>query len=229
MQNVLEAFAVGNKHTQGVRYRWSSSFRQLLRFLQEDHGAAKLWPSVPKVQEPAPRAVTATMEERERILRAASTRLRCWLLLCSDLALRSTTAARIAPENYNPETRSITFQTKFGTWQTLPVTAELAELFARVPATADSAKPYVMHLTHCGHIKANMLRKELRNVLASVGITRQLTPHDLRRPTAVKVFEVTHDLRAVQAVLGHRNLSRRCTISTIATRRWPSKTSNSPN
>jgi site-specific recombinase XerC len=32
-------------------------------------------------------------------------------------------------------------------------------------------------------------------------------PHDLRRTTAVAMLRATHDLRDVQAILGHKNLT----------------------
>ncbi len=38
------------------------------------------------------------------------------------------------------------------------------------------------------------------------GITRKLTPHDLRRTTARRVYQITKDLRVVQAFLGHSDL-----------------------
>lgn len=44
-------------------------------------------------------------------------------------------------------------------------------------------------------------------LLASLGITRKLTFHDLRRTTAVHAYEVTRDLRVVQALLGHKELA----------------------
>ncbi len=44
-------------------------------------------------------------------------------------------------------------------------------------------------------------------VKKAVGITRKLTPHDLRRTTARRVYSITQDLRTVQAVLGHSDLN----------------------
>jgi integrase len=43
------------------------------------------------------------------------------------------------------------------------------------------------------------LKKQLK-------IRRQITPHDLRRTTARRVYDNTRDLRIAQAVLGHSNL-----------------------
>jgi integrase len=136
---------------------------------------------------------------------AASTSLRCWLLLCSDLAMRNATAARICPNDYDRERGTITFRTKFGTCQTLPVTAELASLFAKVPADADGSIAYVVHLAKGGRMKhPGLAFYDLRRKLK---IARQITAHDLRRTTATAIYNQTADLRKVQAVLGHKQLS----------------------
>ena len=205
--DVLEAFAACSGFQQGTRYAWTVDFRRILRFLFEEHGAARLWEAVPRVQVPPPRAVTVTSEERARILSACDKSMRCWILLCSDLAIRSGTAALIAPRNFDPEANTITFRTKFGTNQTLPLTAELAAMFRSLPRDADATKPYVAHFSRLGRIGINPLRKKLRDMLVTLGIQKQITPHDLRRTTAVRMYQLTGDLRSVQALLGHSDLS----------------------
>jgi integrase len=124
------------------------------------------------VQVPAPRAITATNQEREAILSAADPSLRCWLLLCSDLALRAKTAALIAPENYDQEARTITFVTKFGTAQTLPITNELADLFARATPGAEFDTPYVALLSRLGRISYETLQHKFARIRKRVGINR---------------------------------------------------------
>jgi integrase/recombinase XerC len=151
--------------------------------------------------------VTVTNKERTAIIDAAPPDLRCWLLLCSDLAIRSTTAARIAPCHYNPEARTVTFATKFGTTQTLPATAELVQMFEAAPKHEDTTVPYVALYSRLGRICAPHLRVRFHNLRRSLGITRHITPHDLRRTTAVKMLDVTKDIRVVQALLGHRELA----------------------
>jgi hypothetical protein len=69
------------------------ALRKLLRYLH-DEGTADLTKHVPRVPIPAPRDVIVTEAERDLIFNTAPMYLRCWLLLCSDLALRSGTAAR---------------------------------------------------------------------------------------------------------------------------------------
>jgi integrase len=50
-------------------------------------------------------------------------------------------------------------------------------------------------------------RRTFQKVKKELGITRKLTPHDLRRTTAVLAYQTTRDLRTVQALLGHADLA----------------------
>lgn len=163
------------------------------------------------------------MSEAERValLGRAPLHLRCWLLLCSDLAIRSGTAAALTPGNYDRNARTLTFTTKYGEAQTLPVTHELQQLFER-PGLV-STLPIVGQLPRGPHrrwgsdlkprdkqkpvVCVNHLRSLFKQLCADCGITRRIVPHDLRRTTARRVYQQTHDLRIVQAVLGHVDLN----------------------
>lgn len=161
---------------------------------------------------PAPRDVTVTEAERDLFLNAAPMYLRCWLLLCSDLALRSGTAARVAPEHYDSGKQEVSITTKMGRVIHLPVTDELARLFAAIPHTGkpprpvDTSTPYALQLHSRKKATLITLRTSFWKLRTSLGITRNLRPHDLRRTTAVKTLEITGDIRVVQAILGHSQL-----------------------
>lgn len=195
---------------QSTRHQQTVGLRAVLGILWEEHGAPNLKRLVPQVVKPAPRNVTITAEEREALITHATPGLRVWLLLCSDLALRAGTAALISPKNYNKENQEISFRTKFGTAQTLPVTDGIAELFAQVGPS--ETRPYCIALrapnpsAKPGSNYVQSLRRQFHDLRKKLGITRNITPHDLRRTTAVRTLEVTADLRVVQALLGHRNL-----------------------
>ena len=162
-----------------------------------------------------PRNITMTQQEIDTILAAAPDDIRLWLLLCSDLAMRSGTASRIGPNNYDPRRRELRFTTKCDEALTLPVTAEIAAILD----TCDHSSPlsYVQQLgfrqqqTRGGQFKANPTRYSIncrfRRLLNSLAIRQNLRPHDLRRTSAVAMLEATGDLRDVQAFLG----SPRCT------------------
>src|SRR5208337_405794 len=51
------------------------------------------------------------------------------------------------------------------------------------------------------------LTKKLAALKLKAGVTNQGTIHDLRRTCARELYDKTHDLRLVQQLLGHRNLS----------------------
>ncbi|MGB7547381.1 MAG: tyrosine-type recombinase/integrase [Terracidiphilus sp.] len=191
----------------------AAALRRILRALWIEHGAPKLDGMVRRYPDVRPRNVTATNAEVAAILAAAPPPLRLWLLLCSDLAMRSGTAARIAPEHYNPRRGELRFVTKHNARLTLPVTAQVRHLLAC--CNLEDSRTFVHQLwtqqpTHRGQpvqvASEHTLRTQYRALLKKLAITRRITPHDLRRTTAVAMLNATHDVRDVQALLGHRNL-----------------------
>lgn len=214
--DVVIAAADYARHAPWTRYQRASCFRKLLRNLAAEFGAPDLSAVVPKVVPPRPRNVTASDDERTRIMQAAPLHLRAFLLLCSDMAMRSGTAVRISPNHYDAATGNVSYSTKFGDKQTLPATAELRAIFAVANGPKDV--PYVVQLNPrgSGGLRTNRtadnksvqsnLQAQLKRLRFALGISKRIIPHDLRRTTAVRVYEDTHDLRAVQHILGHRGL-----------------------
>jgi len=191
------------------------ALRRILRWLWEQQGAPKLDSQVSSYPGVRPRNIKTTHEEITALLAAAPPHMRLWLLFCSDLAIRSGTAVRLAPENYDPARGELRFTTKANAHMTLPVTAEIAALLERCDQRDPT--PFIRQLwprnphRHGKPIKAgcdgiDALRWQFHRLCADVGITRSIRPHDMRRATAVAMLEHTKDLRAVQALLGHRNL-----------------------
>lgn len=188
----------------------------LLKWLNRHYHAKDISEVINKHPGLRPRNVTATDDEKAKILRAAPPHIRLWLLLCSDLAIRSGTAARLAPHNYDRKTRLLRFTTKLGEKLTLPVTDEIAALLAT--CDHERQESYVRQLQRRWQPKGSpplqdgadpvsTLGRSYRILLRSLGITRKLTPHDFRRTTAVKLYNATHDARDVQSLLGHRSLA----------------------
>ena len=189
---------------------------RLLSWLTKHYGAADLTDLISKHPGLRPRNVTATDAEKDMLFAAAPQHIRLWLLLCSDLAIRSGTASRLGPSNYNPVTQELRFTTKLGERLTLPVTREIADYLAS--CDLNDPEPFVRQV-HKRDLrygpgslspKANYhhtLGIAFMRLRKSVGITRKLTPHDFRRTTAVALYEHTHDARDVQALLGHRTLA----------------------
>lgn len=196
-----------------TRWNYLKALRQLLRWLWENHGAPKLDQTVRRPATPRPRNVTVTEDERAALLAASPPHLRLWLLLCGDLAIRSGTAARIAPENWDAQRGQLTFTTKCDERLSLPATADVAALIALCEPT--DPRPFVAQLwarhnrgTRGAQLRTydpRSLRAQLAAIRKALGI-RRVTPHDHRRTAAVAMLRHTHDIREVQALLGHKNL-----------------------
>jgi len=203
MIDIAATIALWDGCSDATRYTRVAGLKRILRWMTEDYGAPKVYRSIPRMEKPSPRNVTATEQEKRLMIEKAKPAVRCWLLMCSDLAIRSGTAALMAPKHYDAAAGTLTFTTKKGRKMCLPVTDELAEII-RPLAKLDADTPFVAHLSRNGHCKSRYLTAELGRLRKRCGINRQLTPHDLRRTTAVRVYEDTRDLRVVQAILGHR-------------------------
>lgn len=188
-----------------------------LAWLNKYYGTPELAPMISKHPGLRPRNVTATEEEKELLLTAAPDYLRLFILLCSDLAIRSGTVAKLGPDNYDRKNGELRFTTKMAEKLTLPVTEEIADLIDqcdqedktsfvrqlhRNQLTREKSR-YVLHSENY----ARTIRTAFSRLEEKVGITRKLTPHDFRRTTAVKLYEITHDVRDVQALLGHRSMA----------------------
>ena len=105
------------------------------------------------------------------------------------------------------------FRTKCEEQLTLPVTEEVRVLINQCRMDTDlsfvrqlwmkdfSGRGWKLSVMH-----AARLRTRFRALCKQAGITRRITPHDLRRTTAVAMYRATGDLRDAQAILGHKNL-----------------------
>ena len=58
-----------------------------------------------------------------------------------------------------------------------------------------------------GRITARSFQRSLKNYLAAAGLPAELTPHKLRHSFATHMLDAGADLRSVQEMLGHENLS----------------------
>jgi integrase len=210
----IDAQLRAKPYSASTRWQYAGAIRHLLRWLWEHHGAPKLDGAMRKYTTPRPRNVTVRDDERAKLLDAAPDHLRLWLLLCSDLAIRSGTAIILGPTHYDPQRRTLTFTTKCDERLQLHTTdaidALVAEcdqsdprpfvhqLWARYYTQRRRGHPPTTYNVHALRLYLNQLRKRLG--------MRRVTLHDHRRTTAVALLEYTHDVREVQALLGHKNL-----------------------
>jgi integrase len=190
--------------------------RGALRYLHHYH-KAKLWTDLityPKGVRP--RNITITEAEKASLwtlARETNPGLYMWMMLCSDLAIRSGTAHKLGFAHYDPTRQELRFLTKFRAALTIPVTREIAEYIER--CNPRDERPFVAQLwqSHTKgqrHVLARTrtaIGRAFVRLMKDAGITRNLRLHDFRRTTAVKVYRKTRDLRVVQSLLGHANLA----------------------
>jgi integrase len=192
--------------------------RKLLIVLWQDYRAPKLYERIIKPSTPKPRNVTATEAERVKIMSMASPHLLCMIMLCSDMAIRSGTAQLLTPEKYDSTAKTLTYDTKYQNRQCLPVPAALALLLDKcgrpdVPFVAQLEREdsqWGKYFKYDRALSHQQLYLDWKRLKARAGITRKLTYHDLRRTTAFRIYGATKDIRLVQAVLGHSNLTSTC-------------------
>jgi len=206
---------IAQGHAPSTRSVNSNGLRRILRWLWEESGAPKLDRSVPKTPGPRPRNVTTTRDVIDQLTRTLDLPLRLMILLCSDLAIRSGTALQIAPEHYDATSATLHFTTKMGEKLTLPVTEEIQELFGC--CNLHDPRPFVTQLAKLNKpgrgqtirretLDQTAIDKRFQKLRATI-TTKHITFHDLRRTAAVRMYEQTGDLRAVQALLGHRSMN----------------------
>ena len=183
----------------------TQGLRRVLRWL-ETIGAPRIADQLPKLPVPQPRERIATHEESAKILAEASPEMRCFILLVVDCGFRFSEALSAAPEFYDPLHQTITVRTKGGRYHTVPVSPQLQDIFAAA-RDPDTSKPFVEQLSRHGHFGRGAARTQWEALQRIAGIRENLRIHDLRRTTAVNLYEDTKDLRAVQELLGHKSLS----------------------
>jgi integrase/recombinase XerC len=162
-----------------------------------------------RVRTPKARAVIATPEEVDRLFANACPWMRCWLVIAAQHGLRWSEVKRLSRAHYNEEQGTITFRTKGESTNQLPASDELREFMRTAPPSDDPNTPLI-ELLHGKPMSTSYIRKAWYALKRKAGVNMDLWPHDLRRTLAVRTYELTHDLRDVQQVLGHAHLSTTC-------------------
>jgi len=150
-----------------------------------------------------PRQRTATPDELRRLFAAASPAMRMFLALTSILALRFTEAESLGWSNYDEEHQRVRVKTKGGKIREFPVPDEVAALIHVCPRGEGT----FIQLLHGRKIREKHLRELWSRLRKKAGVPNDLHPHDLRRTAAVRVFEITKDVFAAKALLGHDALA----------------------
>lgn len=155
---------------------------------------------VPKVAHPHARTQIATKEECEMALAYARPALRLTLMLAMDSGLRYREATTLSPHNWNREEHMLTVTSKPDKGRTVPASSRVETILAALKGS----NAYVQQLQP--HKGKGTIRAQWTRLRKRLGITH-LNLHDFRRTIATRVYTKTKDLRVVQALLGHENLS----------------------
>ncbi len=155
-----------------------------------------------------PRKVIAKPDELQNLFAKAEPWQRLWLLLCSQLAMRNAEARSIGPSHYDASAQTISFKKKGGGLHVLPVTGDIAALFEAAPE-GEASMTYIERWRGKKLSKA-AVEHQWRKLKKAAGARPELRAHDLRRTTAVSLYNLTHDLRAVSHLLGHASMTATC-------------------
>lgn len=158
-----------------------------------------------KARRPKPRSIAPTPDELRRLKSVAQPWERAWIILQAECGLRISEAFAAAEANHNRDDRTITIVAKGGKPRVIPTTDELEALFAIAPE-ADASTPLIDRLRG-KPIKPQGRWDHWKKFLARAGVREELNPHDLRRSAALRLYEQSRDLRAVQRMLGHDSLT----------------------
>lgn len=162
---------------------------------------------LPRVKPGAQRATVATTEELGRLVTTAKPHMRLFILLYFQCGLRLSEALRVTPRSWNPETHTVTVQTKGGNIRAAEVTAEVERLFeAARPWEGRDTENFITLLAGTPQSARSMSANWKRHRIAC-NISPEVTAHDLRRTAASILYAATKDLRVPQQLLGHKNLA----------------------
>ena len=161
---------------------------------------------MPRVRQGAARTTICDPPELEKLLAAAPRWMQTIILLAAHAGFRRSDCMRIAPIHYNAEKRTITIdQQKTGTKVSVPVSQRLAQLLETAPTHSPTTPFYVLWKGDA--ITAHGVTSAWLTLKKKAGVNRQLWLHDLRRTLAVSMYEISKDLRVVEAMLGHNSLN----------------------
>src|SRR5208282_5489472 len=146
----------------------------------------------------------ATDAELDALFGAADPPLRMLLMLTAVMGLRISEALSAGWESYDVEHQTLTLKTKGGKFRQFPVPPVVAKTIDIAPR--DTAT-FIAGLANRKTLSAIAVRERWRRLKRRLGIHADLTPHDLRRTAAVRIYRDTHDVLAAKALLGHDSLA----------------------
>jgi len=186
------------------RYSYISSLGSWLRRI----GAGTATTGLPINPRPGPREQQVTEVEFELAMRAASPPASLAMLLAHEAGLRAAAICQFSRQNCDFERRWLRGKTKGGVNYSVPMTQRLHERLLFACTAASPNEPLLTAVSYQRKPCAvENLDYHVRQAKRRAGIETPWTLHDLRRAAARRVYERTHDVRKVQRLLSHKNLS----------------------
>jgi integrase len=202
---LIEAIVARWRKTHSHNFARSLSFclRKILRSIDSQLGT-HLALAVPKPPPPHPRRVTIQPDDLDRMLSKAEPWMKLFVSLMVGMGLRWTEAKSAGPANYDRQTQTLCVRTKGGRVRDFPVPDGIAALIALAP---DTNFPTFLEQVRGKHMCDATLRGHWYRLKRDAGIPHEITPHDLRRTAAVRVYRSTGDIFAAKTMLGHESLT----------------------
>lgn len=218
---------VAQLHRQGLSgkslQRWLSSLRHLFNYLCRHHGLARN----PAVGVPAPKAVrrlpkTLNVDEINQLLRlrdgakskrggALQQRDNAMLELIYGCGLRLSELSSLNLDDVDWQEKVITVTGKGRKQRRLPFGGKaeqaLKQWLKQRALQADENETAVFVSSRGSRISNSSIQKRLKQTALRQGLNTHVYPHMLRHSFASHILESSSDLRAVQELLGHANLS----------------------
>lgn len=186
--------------------QYNQALKWCLRYMQVPE---KFLYGIPHIKGVRPRGNILSLEAIDTLLSAAPTHMRLYILLCSDVAIRAGTVVRLCENDWDHDNGCFRFTTKANVVVALPVTKRLRAMIDMAHTyKADTGTPYLKRIGGPDvYWQQHSYGRQLKLLQAELGIRPAVTSHDLRRSAARRMYEVTKDLRVVQALLGHTNIA----------------------
>ncbi len=182
--------------------RRRASLNKFAKFANGPRLTAELW-IAPKADDPKPHPLPGGMADVDKMLKATYQGSPVWYLvaLCGKLGLRVSEALKAEIKDFNPGAETLTVHGKGKRSRVIPVHWQplKAELHFKASLWMGPAK--VIDLPD------STARRLITKLGERARISRRVASHDLRATFATHVYRQTHDIRAVQILLGHQSVT----------------------
>lgn len=220
----LRAWLAARKQEQlsdSSNARAMSSLRNLYRFLQQNHGienAAVFNLRTPRLQKPLPKALTQAdslkaVDSLRELHPEPWIAKRDWALLTLiyGCGLRMSEALSLTRQDIETAGNGLLIRGKGRKERIVPLLPEVQEAvmdyIRACPYHSGSGHAPVFLGARGRELSATVFQRQIQRLRAYLGLPDSVTPHAFRHSFATHLLAGGGDLRAIQELLGHENLS----------------------